>query len=445
VTDATETHYARSADGTNLAYQVSGDGPLEMVFLHSGGMPIDLLSDDPGFNRVRKRLGLFSRAVWFDARGTAASEGIPREISVGEIFDADVSAVLDAVGFERPAMVAEGTTGARAIHFSTAFPERVSTLVLVNSFAHYVRGEDYPWGVPPSSLDRVAGALKGAWGTAALVEVVAPSRVSDERFRSWYARATRFSRGPDRVGDVIRANFEVDVRPLLSSILAPTLVVHREGNRYIRIGAGRYLAEHIPNAKLVVLPGDDHLFFVGDSDALVDEIEEFLTGTRSGAEGDLLTMTVLFTDIVASTEHQARVGPGEWSRLTDRHDAMVRAVLARHRGHEVKTTGDGFLATFDSTGRAVRCGSDILAGAEDIGLNLRAGLHSGEVEVRGDDIAGLAVTIAKRVCDLAASGQVLVSETVRNNMVGASIRFENRGDRELKGVPGTWRLFSVES
>jgi class 3 adenylate cyclase/pimeloyl-ACP methyl ester carboxylesterase len=444
VTDTPETRYTRSADGTNLAYQVSGDGPLEMVFLHSGGMPIDLLSDDPGFIRVRQRLGTFSRLVLFDARGTAASEGIPWEISIGEIFDADVTAVLDAVGFERPALVAEGTTGARAIHFAAAFPERVSTLVLVNSFAHYVREEDYPWGVPARSLDRVASALKGAWGTAALVEVVAPSRVSDERFRTWYARATRFSRGPDRVGDVIRANFETDVRPHLSTIVAPTLVLHREGNRYIRIGAGRYLAEHIPSAKFVVLPGEDHLFFVGDSDALVDEIEEFLTGTRSGAEGDLLTMTVLFTDIVASTEYQARVGPGEWSRLTDHHDAMVRAALARHRGHEVKTTGDGFLATFDSTGRTLRCATDIVAGAKDIGLSLRAGVHTGDVEIRGADIAGLAVTIAKRVCDLAESGQVLVSETVRNNMVGASVRFEDRGEQELKGVPGTWRLFSVE-
>jgi class 3 adenylate cyclase len=213
----------------------------------------------------------------------------------------------------------------------------------------------------------------------------------------------------------------------------------------IRLGAGRYLAEHIPNAKFVVLPGDDHLFFVGDTDAVVDEIEEFLTGARSGAEGDVLLAAVLFTDIVASTEHQARMGPREWSRLTDDHDAMVRTALLRHRGREVKTTGDGFLATFDATGRALRCAADILAGAKDIGLELRAGVHTGEVEVRDDGIAGMAVTIAKRVCDLAEPGEVLVSETVRINLVGAGIEFEDRGDHELKGVPGTWRLFSVES
>jgi class 3 adenylate cyclase len=444
VSDAPETRYTRSADGTNLAYQVSGDGPLDMVFLHSGGIPIDLLTDDPGFIRVRRRLGTFSRTVWFDARGSGASEGVPLEVSVGEIFDADVTAVLDAVGFERPALVAEGTSGARAMHFSATHPQRVRDLVLVNTFAHYVREDDYPWGIPPRSLDRVAGALKDAWGTGALVEVIAPSRAADEPFRAWYARATRFSRGPDRVADIIWANFETDVRRLLPSISTPTLVLHREGNRYIRIGAGRYLAEHIGVAKFVALPGDDHLFFVGDTDALVDEIEEFLTGARSGPDADTVLAAVLFTDIVASTEHQARVGPREWSRLTDHHDAMVRGALSRHRGHEVKTTGDGFLATFDATGRALRCAGDILVGAKDIGLDLRAGVHTGEVEVRGDDIAGLAVTIAKRVCDLAQPGRLLVSETVRGHMVGAGSTFEDQGEHQLKGVPGTWRLFSVD-
>jgi class 3 adenylate cyclase len=242
---------------------------------------------------------------------------------------------------------------------------------------------------------------------------------------------------------MVRASYEADVRTLLPSVSARTLVLHREGSRFAPLGAGRYLAEHIPNAKLVVLPGDDHVFFVGDTDAVVDEIEEFLTGTRSGAEGDVLTMTVLFTDIVASTEHQARVGPREWSRLTDRHDAMIRLELARHRGREVKTTGDGFLATFNGTGRALRCAADILAGAKDIGLTLRAGVHAGDLEVRGDDIAGLTVTIAKRVCDLAGPGQVLVSETVRSNTVGAGINFNSQEEQELKGVPGTWKLYLV--
>jgi class 3 adenylate cyclase len=438
-----ETRYTRSADGTNLAYQVSGEGRLDLVFLHAA-LPIDLVSEDAGFIRLRKRLGTFTRTLWLDRRGVGASEGDPHDSLAGEISEADFLAVLDAVGFERPALVACDSSGGRAIHFTATRPKRVSALVLVNTYAHYVREVDYSWGFPPESLDRRFAAFNENWGTGGMVEVVAPSRMADQRFQAWYARSARFSGGPDQVGDLLRATFKDDVRPLLPSISVPTLVLHREGDRFIHLGAGQYLAEHIPDAKFVVLPGDDHLFFVGDTDALVDEIEEFLTGARSGGQGDVLTLTVLFTDIVASTEHQSRVGRREWSRLTDRHDAMVRAALARHRGHEVKTTGDGFLATFDATGRGLRCGTEILAGGKDLGLDIRAGVHAGEVEVRGDDIAGMAVTIAKRVCDLSGPGQVLVSETVRGLMVGAAIEFNDQGEHQLKGVPGTWRLFSVE-
>jgi class 3 adenylate cyclase/pimeloyl-ACP methyl ester carboxylesterase len=442
MTDATETHYTRSADGTNLAYQVTGDGPLDLVFLH-GAHPIDLMSEDPGFVRLRRRLGTFSRTIWFDRRGWGASEGDARDSLAGDIFDADLTAVLDAVGFQRPALVAEGPSGGRAVHFSASNPERVSALVLLNSFACYRKENDYPWGLSTESLDRTVATVKEVWGTNAGMEALFPSRMADERFRAWTLRSTRVNVGPDQAAAMVRASLEQDVRHFLPSVSVPTLVLHREGNRFIHPGAGRYLAERIPNAKFVLLPGDDHVFFVGDTDALVDEIEEFLTGARSGAEGDVLTMTVLFTDIVESTEHQARVGPREWSRLTDHHDAMVRAVLSRHKGHEVKTTGDGFLATFDATGRALRCATGILAGAKDLGLELRAGVHTGEVEVRGDDIAGMAVTIAKRVCDLAGLGEVLVSETVRGQVVGAGIEFGDRGEHVLKGVPGSWRVFAV--
>jgi class 3 adenylate cyclase len=375
-----------------------------------------------------------------------ASEGDAKDALGNEVFDLDLTAVLDAVGVDRTVVVAEGGSGGTAIHFSAVHPERVSSLVLINTYAHYVREEDYPWGLPPEDLDRYVEGIKRTWGTATNLEGLAPNRVADERFRAWYARSTRYIAGPDHIADLVRTSYEADYRALLPSISAPTMVVHREGDRVIRLGAGRYLAERIPDAKFVALPGADHLFYTGDTDAVADEIEEFLTGTRSGTEGDVLTMTVLFTDIVASTEHQARVGPREWSRLTDRHNAMVRSALVRHRGREVKTMGDGFLATFDATGRALRCAADILAGAKDIGLTLRAGVHTGEVEVRGDDIAGLAVTIAKRVCDLAdlaEPGQVLVTRTVTDQVVGSGISFEDGGDRELKGVPGVWRLFTV--
>jgi class 3 adenylate cyclase/pimeloyl-ACP methyl ester carboxylesterase len=441
VTDVPETHYTRSADGTNLAYQVSGDGPLELVFVHSAAIPIDLLSEDPGFVRVRRRLDSFSRNVWFDARGLGASEGDPTDNVAGEIFDDDLTALVDAVGFERPAIVGGSVRGTTAIHFSVTHPERVSALVLYNSYAHYVQEDDYPWGFPREDLEGHVAAIKGMWGTPREPGILAPSRVADERFRAWYTRSTRSFGGPDQIADLVRALWEADVRALLPSISIPTLVLHRAGDRYINLGAGRYLAEHIPGARFVVLPGEDHMFFVGDTDALVDEIEEFLTGARSGAEADVVLAAVLFTDIVASTEHQARVGPREWSRLTDRHDAMVRSALSRHRGREVKTTGDGFLATFDATGRALRCAADILAGAKDLGLELRAGVHTGEVEVRGDDIGGLAVTIAKRVCDLARAGEVLVSQGVEGAVAGSGIEFEGTGEHELKGVPGTWRLY----
>jgi class 3 adenylate cyclase len=442
VTDTPETRYTRSADGTLLAYQVSGDGALDLVFFN-WAPPIDLISEDPGFLRVRRRLDTFSRTLWFDPRGMGASEGDPQDSLAGAIYDADLTALLDAAGFDRPAMVANGLSGPAAIHYSVTHRERVSALVLFNSYAHYVQEDDYPWGLTRQDVDGRVAALKETWGTAPNFDLLAPSRAADERFRAWFTRARRFRGGPDEVARLVQSSWEQDVRRLLPSISCPTLVLHREGNRYIGMGAGRYLVERIPNARFVVLPGNDFLFYVSDTDALVDEIEEFLTGARSGAEGDVVTMTILFTDIVASTEHQARVGPGEWSRLTDHHDAIVRAALAHHRGHEVKMTGDGFLATFDATGRALRCATDILAGAKDIGLNLRAGVHTGEVEIRGDDIAGLAVTIAKRVCDLAESGQVLVTRTVADHLVGAGIQLKDQGEQELKGVPGTWRFFAV--
>jgi class 3 adenylate cyclase len=388
-------------------------------------------------------LETFCRTVWFDARGMGASEGDPLASLAGDnTSDTDLAAVLDAVGFERPALACMDA-GMPLIHFSVTHPERVSALVLINSYAHYLREDDYPWGVPPHSIEAFVATVKEGWGTSAAVDYVAPSRSADQGFREWYGRAGRLGSSPNQLAEITRTSFEADVRRLLPLISCPTLVLHSQDNRYIRLGAGQYLAEHIRDAHLVVLPGDDHLFFAGDTDVLVDEIEEFLTGTRSGAEGDVLSMTILFTDIVASTEQQARVGARTWSRLTDHHDALVRTALGRYRGHEVKTIGDGFLATFDATGRALRCAADILASAKDIGLDLRAGVHTGEVEVRGDDIAGLAVTIAKRVCDLAGPGQVLVSETARGHMVGSGMGFDDRGERSLKGIPGSWRLFAL--
>jgi class 3 adenylate cyclase len=440
VSDVPETRFTRSADGVRLAYQVSGEGPLNLVFVRDEAMSLDLMWDDPWFVRLSKRLGQFSRTVWFEGRGVGASEG-DFLAGIGERRDADFLAVLDAaMGSEPAALLGWGAQGVRTIQFAVTHPERVSALVLVNSYAHYVREDGYPWGIPRASVERLAATRQEGRDTGAILELLAPSRIGDDRFRGWWARAQRLGVGAEQFGEMARVGVELDVRPLLASVSIATLVLHREDNGYIRLGAGRYLAEHIPGARFVVLPGADHAYFSGDVDAVVDEIEEFLTGARSGAESDVLTATVLFTDIVGSTEHQARLGAGGWSRLVDQHEAMTRAALLRHRGREVKTIGDGFLATFDATGRALRCAAEILAGARGIGLELRAGVHSGEIEVRGDDIAGLAVSIAKRVCDLAGPNRVLVSETVRINMVGSGMEFEDHGEHHLKGVPEIWRL-----
>jgi class 3 adenylate cyclase len=437
------TRYATAPDGVSLAYRVIGEGALDLVFPSSLGFPVDLLWDDPGFLHCVKRLGAFSRIVMRDQRGIAASGGDRKDSLVWEVADADLTTVLDDFGCGRVVLVAWGPAGPAAIHYAANRPERVSALILLDSFAHGLRQDDHPWGKPADALERLLQLARDTWGTGKAVELLAPSKSLDEGFRAWYARCERLGGSPEEAVVTLHGSHLLDVRDLLPSLSVPTLVLHRAGDRLIRVGAGRYLAEHIPGAKYVELPGDDHLFFVGDTDALMDEIEEFLTGRRQGAEGDVVTATILFTDIAASTEQSARMGHRKWSALTDQHDAMVRASLERHRGREVKTTGDGFLATFDATTRAVRAALEIVSAARIIGLEVRAGLHTGEVEVRPDDVVGLAVSIAKRICDLAGPGQVLVSDGVKGQIVGSGIAASDRGTHALKGVPDEWRLFTV--
>jgi class 3 adenylate cyclase len=442
VGDLVQTSTIRGADGTSLTYHVMGDGPLDLLWHGSGG-PFELSLDDPGFMRTMKRLGAFSRVITFEPRGFGASGGSGTDSFVGDIADSDVVAVLQAVGAAQVALVGWSSVGSVMIHFAATHPQRVRALILIDSCAHYVREDDYPWGFPREKLGDVSAWLERAWGTATDIEVTAPSRIGDERFQAWWGRARRASYVANVYGDNLLASLEFDVRHLLPTISVPTLVLHREGDRFIHLGAGRYVTEHIPGAKFVVLPGEDHLFFVGDTDSLLDEIEVFLTGSRVTADASMITTNVLFTDIVRSTELQARLGPREWSRLTDEHDAAVREVLLRHRGREVKSTGDGFLATFDAAARTLRCATEILSAAKRVGLDLRVGVHTGDVEIRGTDIGGLSVSIAKRVCDLAAPGDVLVTETVRSVVTGSGFGFTETGKYELKGVPGSWRLYRV--
>lgn len=437
------TRYARAPDGVRIAYQVTGDGPPDLVFAPTSTHIIDLLWEEPGFVRCAGRLRRFSRTVWWDGRGIGASGGDFQDRFVDEIVDADLTAVLDAVGCERVVLVGYGST--EVIRYAATHPDRVSALVLINAFAHYVREDDYPWGIPPDMLDRYTAAIRERWGTGAAVEVVAPSKAGDEAFRAWWARCERLGVGVDQGPALLGADFVRDVRALLPTLAVPTLVLHREGNRFIRVGAGRYLAEHIPDATYVELPGGDNTFYVGDTDALLDEVEEFVTGSRQAPEGDVVLAAVLFTDIVASTEQSARLGHRKWTTLTDAHDTMIRAVLARHRGREVKTIGDGFLATFDATTRAVRAATEIVTQAKRMGLEVRAGVHTGEVEIRPDDVVGLTVSIAKRICDLAGPGEAFTSRTASDIAAGSGITFDDRGDHTLKGVPGAWRLFAAAS
>jgi class 3 adenylate cyclase len=359
----------------------------------------------------------------------------------------EIAAVVDATGAEDVAVVAVGYAGGAAISYAVGNPERVSSLVLVNSFAFYGQDDDFPLGLRPEWVARMADAESAsmlAGDSGYVFDLVAPSRASDDRLRQWFDKARRLYGGQDMSNRIGVRLFQKDYRPLLAEMRVPTLVLHRRGNRYIRVEAGRYLADHIVGAKYVELPGEDHLFFAGDVDALVDEIEEFLTGTRQPPEGDVVIATVLFTDIVNSTGQQARLGHRGWTKLMDEHDLLVRAALKRHRGREIQTTGDGFLATFDGGARGLRCAVEIVAAARTIGLELRAGLHGGEVENRGADVSGLAVTIAKRICDAARPGEVLASSAMPPIVAGSSIHFSDRGDHDLKGVPGKWRLYFVE-
>jgi class 3 adenylate cyclase len=422
---------------------VSGAGPVDVLVCGAAKVPLDLFWELPELVRVRDRLSRFCRAVWVEPRGWGVSD---REVDPVAAFDLHVgghqlTAAADAVGAERFALLTGDVNGPWAIRYAVAQPERVSALILLSSFASYVQDDECPWGAPREFVDQLPEFMAEVWGTGAALDVIAPSRRHDERLRDWLARGERLAMSPARAGHSLRSLVMQDARGYLGALRVPTLVMHRRDDRYIRVEAGRYLADHIDGAKYVELPGIDNELWAGDYDAVLDEVEEFLTGSRQAPEGDVVGASVLFTDIVTSTEQAARLGHRRWTALMDAHDAMVRASLARYRGAEVKTIGDGFLVTFDATTRAVRAAIEIVTDAKGLGLDVRAGVHSGDIEIRADDVIGLTVTIAKRICDLGQPGEVLVSETVKGQLVGSAIESEERGTHVLKGVPDKWRLF----
>jgi class 3 adenylate cyclase len=439
-----ETRYARSKDG-HVAYQVVGDVPLDLVFIPGWASNVEVMWEEPSFARLLHRLGTFSRLLCFDKRGSGVSDPVPlAALPTLEQWMDDVRIVMDAAGSKRAAILGLAEGGEMAMLFAATYPERVSALILADTCARVLRDVDYPWGLPADRVPQLLKWLEEGWGTGGSVDMLAPSLAHDERFRRWWARYERLMSGPRAFTTMYAAFLERDLRGVLPSIRVPTLVLHRAGNRHIRVGHGRYLAEHIPGAKYVELPGEDHLIIVGDTEAVLGEIEEFLTGIRPLPESDRVLATVLFTDIVTSTERSAQVGDRRWKDLLDQHDTLIRRELERHRGRLVKNTGDGILATFDGPARAIRCAQAIATSVQSLGIEVRAGLHTGEVELRGEDVTGMGVNIAARVMDAAGSGDVVVSSTVKDLVAGSGLRFADRGTHDLRGVPGEWRLFAVE-
>lgn len=445
-----ETRYAPTADGGYIAYQVVGGGPIDLVFLYSASFHVELAWEVTAFGRVFRRLASFSRLIRFDYRGRGMSDPLgPADHPSLESRAKEILAVLDAAGSERAAVVANGTGGLWAMFFAATYPHRTSSLVLDGCYARLARAPDYPCGVPAEILGRAVARTHDAFHPQGDpielggMRYQAPRALEDPVFMSEYRRHYRHAITPALQRSEAELATYADVRPLLASIQAPTLVLYRTGDRFVGEPHAAYLAAHIPGARLVGLPGEDNMILAGDSDSDLDEIEEFLTGTRQAPATDRVLATVLFTDIVGSTRRAAELGDRKWRGLLDAHDQAVRRQLERFKGREVNTSGDGFLAIFDGPGRAIQCACAIRDAVRALGIEVRVGLHTGEVEVRGDDVAGMAVHIGARVAALADAGEVFVSGAVPSLVVGSSIAFDDRGEHQLKGVPGTWRLYAV--
>jgi class 3 adenylate cyclase len=431
VADIPETRFAKLATGAQVAYQAVGDGPVDIIVARSTMFPVELMWDEPHLARFLERLSTFSRHIWFDPRGFGASDGIAQSDGrLGESIVEDMVAVLDDLRCERAAVL--GLSVPIPLLFAATHPERTTALVIADVWARIRRGEDFPYGFSDEEISRF-GDEDFLWSRS-------PSLAADEPYRRWATRAFHLAAPPADRAWRNRFIFDADVRPALPAITVPTLAVINP--RPMSAGC-RWTAEQIAGARIVEVPGEDWHFFAGDPTPMLDAIEEFLTGRLPLADADRVLATVLFTDLVGSTAEVARLGDRRWKEVLAEHDRVVGAELERFRGRLVKTTGDGVLATFDGPGRAIRAGCAIRDALRRLGIEARAGLHSGEVELRGDDVGGIAVHIAARVATAASAGEVLVSRTVVDLVAGSGIRFEDRGEHELKGVPGTWRLFSV--
>jgi class 3 adenylate cyclase len=441
--------YANSG-GNYLAFSVRGTGDVSILHSARWTIPIDSLDEEPHVSRFLRRLDAFAQCIRYDPRGVGGSDPISSSIDYDfHLMAADTLAVLDAVGVERAVLLAENSTVPMAIKIATSHPERVRALVCVNGFATLRADEDSPHGHPREVVEKFTLEITDpdqAWdmgGETDDLALIVPSLKHDEGFRDWWVRSSRRGASPAAARAILNLTWTSDARQLLRAVDVPTLVIHSRDNVFSPVGLGRYLADHITNAKYVELPSADHAVWGEIADEVVDEIEEFLTGRRSGTV-DRVLATVLFTDIVDSTGRAAALGDQQWRALLDAHDAIVRGEIARHGGREVNTTGDGFVGAFDSPTQAVRAGQAMVDAAARQGVAIRVGLHTGECERRGNDLAGLTVHIAARVGSLAASGEVLVSRTVRDLVAGSGLGFVPRGEHVLKGVPDAWQLFALD-
>jgi class 3 adenylate cyclase/pimeloyl-ACP methyl ester carboxylesterase len=443
-TPVPDTRYATSADGLRIAYQTKGGGPLDLVLLNQLSC-IDAMWDDPVFGRSLDRLAKLGRLVVFDLRGSGSSDPVPLgAIPTIDTWSDDVLAVLDCIESRGAVLIGDGLGGGSlALFFAATHPDRVERLVLLNTAARWLKADDYQIGHDVDQITQHVDGVLAFHGTGVIGTVIAPGRADDESFLRWHGRFERLVMSPTTAKALAEWALNLDLRAILGSVRVPTLVLQSECAATRPVGFGQYLCDEIPEAKLVILPGGDTSFYGGSASDMVDHIEEFVTGARPQEEEQRVLTTILFTDIVSSTEQASHLGDMRWTELLDQHDSLVEREVSRHRGRKVKSTGDGVLAAFDGPARAIRCALAIRDGVRGYGLEVRAGLHTGECAVRGDDLGGISVHTAARVSALAGPGEVLVSRTVVDLVAGSGIAFEDRGDHALKGVPGTWKIFAV--
>ena len=437
--------FAVNKDGDHVAYATEGEGELDIVFVPDWVTNLEVMREEPSIAQFFDRLSSIGRLILFDKRGSGLSDPVPfGAIPTPEEWMDDIRTVLDDLDSKRAVIFGHGEGGTLALLFAASHPERTEALILADTCARRRRAADYECGIPGDAAQRVVDYVLQTWGTGQAAVLGAPSLSPDPRFVERRARLERLAMSPGMFSALYPPTYERDVRVVLDTIRVPTLILHRRGNPYIRFDNGRYLAEHIRDARFVPLDGDDHFFHAGDFQALLAEAQEFLTGSRESPDHDRILATVLFTDIVDATGLAARLGDRNWKALLDRHHEIVRGELARFRGREVDTAGDGFFATFDGPARGVRCALAIRDVLRSIGIEIRAGLHTGECELIGDKIGGIAVHIGARICGCAARDEVLVSRTVRDLVVGSGLEFTSAGHHRLKGIESEWELLRVD-